>query len=275
MTEYESIALMMKQKGIVVIIPTYNNARTLARVLDGVFAYTSSIIVVDDGSTDSTKDILAGYNQIELLTSDVNQGKGMALRKGFQRAITLGFQYAITIDSDGQHYPDDIPKFVNRLEKLDQPTLLIGSRNMEQESVPGKSSFGNRFSNFWFWFETGIKLSDTQSGFRAYPLQAIPSHFFTKKFEFEIEVIVRTAWAGVAVENIPIDVLYDPSERVSHFRPFKDFTRISILNCVLVLLTFLYILPRNFILSFKKNTFSEFICLNVFGTEDSPEKKAH
>ena len=98
---------------------------------------------------------------------------------------------------------------------------------MTQEGVPKKSSFGNKFSNFWFWFETGIKLEDTQSGYRLYPLKTIPKNYFTRKFEFEIEVIVRSAWNGVAVKNVPIKVLYDPSERVSHFRPFKDFTRIE------------------------------------------------
>src|SRR5690606_1887547 len=140
-----------------------------------------------------------------------------------------GYEYAITIDSDGQHFPDDIPVFLEVLEK-ENGTLLIGSRNMMQEGVPKKSSFGNRFSNFWFWFETGIKLEDTQSGYRAYPLHKIPLKYFTRKFEFEIEVIVRAAWKGTRVKNVPVKVLYDMNERVSHFRPFKDFTRISILN---------------------------------------------
>lgn len=274
MDEHESIVLKIAQQGVVIIIPTYNNEKTLARVIDGVLEYTSSVIVVDDGSTDGTKQILSNYPQIDIINCPVNQGKGMALRKGFQFACAHGFKYAITIDSDGQHYPSDIPVFINRLDQLAEPTLLIGSRNMAHESVPRKSSFGNRFSNFWFWFETGVKLSDTQSGFRAYPLQALARKYYTRKFEFEIEVIVRAAWHSIAVENVPIQVLYDSKERVSHFRPFKDFTRISILNCVLVLLTFLYIIPRNFIGSFKKKTFTEFVRENIFGSEDSPEKKA-
>src|SRR5690606_14154091 len=123
-------------------------------------------------------------------------------------------------------------------------------------------------------FETGIKLTDTQSGFRAYPLHAISQKFYTDKFEFEIEIIVRAAWRGVDVKNVPVGVLYDPDERVSHFRPFKDFTRISILNTVLVFLTFFYILPRNFFRSFKKKRWSDFVLENVFGSADSPQKKA-
>src|SRR6476620_12271402 len=124
----------------------------------------------------------------------------MALRAGFKKSVELGFHYAITIDSDGQHYPHDIPVFLNELEQNGE-ALLIGSRNMVQAGIPKKSSFGNKFSNFWFWVETGIRLDDTQSGYRLYPLQHIPKKFYTRKFEFEIEVIVRTAWKGIPVKN--------------------------------------------------------------------------
>ncbi len=260
--------------GIVVVIPTYNNEKTLRRVLDGVLEYTAQIIVVNDGSTDTTSQILNDYNGLERIDFAANKGKGCALRVGLSRARELGYHYAISIDSDGQHYPSDLSTFVEALEEAKAPLLLIGARNMTQDSVPKKSSFGNKFSNFWFWFETGIKLEDTQSGYRAYPLHAIPQKYYTRKFEFEIEIIVRAAWNGVAVRNIPVQVLYDPEERVSHFRPFKDFTRISILNTVLVFLTFFYIIPRNFFRSFKKKSLNEFIKENIFGSEDSPEKMA-
>lgn len=260
--------------GIIVVIPTYNNDKTLRRVLDGVLSYTANILVVNDGSTDTTADILATYSSLTRIDFDYNQGKGMALRAGLARARAMGYRYAITIDSDGQHFPSDLTTFVDSLEMAKEPVLLIGARNMTHDSVPKKSSFGNKFSNFWFWFETGIKLEDTQSGYRAYPLKAIPTKFYTPKFEFEIEVIVRSAWNGVKVQNIPVQVLYDPAERVSHFRPFQDFTRISVLNTVLVFLTFFYIIPRNFIRSFKKKSFNDFVKENILGSEDSPEKMA-
>lgn len=270
----QPIHIQMSQLGIVVVVPTYNNHKTLQRVLDGVLEYTDQIIVVNDGSTDSTFQILAAYPQLHHITFAANKGKGMALRSGLKKAKELGFNYAITIDSDGQHYASDLPIFVEEIRQASAPLLLIGSRNMSHESVPKKSSFGNKFSNFWFWFETGIKLTDTQSGYRAYPLGLIPSRFYTRKFEFEIEIIVRSAWNGVTVKNVPVRVLYDPEERVSHFRPFRDFTRISILNTILVFLTFFYIVPRNFIRSFKKKNLTDFVKENIFGSEDSPEKMA-
>ncbi|MBV8325837.1 DUF2062 domain-containing protein [Chryseobacterium sp.] len=264
----------ISEKKICVLIPTYNNEKTLKRVIDGVLYYTESIIVVNDGSTDSTPDILLQYPQITVITLPENKGKGNGLKTGFRKAKEQGYAYAITIDSDGQHYPDDIPVFVNALIEEKEDVLLIGNRNMSQNGIPKKSSFGNRFSNFWFWFETGIKLEDTQSGYRMYPLHKIPKKYFTPKFEFEIEIIVRTAWRHVPVKNVPVKVLYDPAERVSHFRPFRDFTRISILNTVLVTITLFYIIPRNFVNNFKKKSFKQFIQEDVLESDGSNRTKA-
>ena len=261
---------------VCIIIPTYNNDRTLKRVLDGVLEITNHIIIVNDGATDSTAKILNTYNQVTQIHFQKNKGKGVALRTGFEKAIELGYKYAITIDSDGQHFPSDIPNFVVALEvSKNKNLLLIGSRNMQQEGVPGKSSFGNKFSNFWFWFETGIRLQDTQSGFRLYPLQVLKNMtFYTTKFEFEIEVIVKAAWRGVEVKNIPIKVLYDENERVSHFRPFKDFTRISILNTWLVIVTLFYIKPRELFRKLKRKGIKRFFMEDFLGSGDSARKKA-
>ncbi|QSB27278.1 DUF2062 domain-containing protein [Flavobacterium sp. CLA17] len=256
-----------------VIVPTYNNHKTLKKVLDSILDFTPNVIIVNDGSTDETSEILKQYTQLTQIHHTKNSGKGMALRNGFKKAIEMNFEYAITIDSDGQHFASDISNFI--VEIQNQPnSLLIGSRNMTQENVPKKSSFGNKFSNFWFWFETGIKLEDTQSGFRLYPLQLIPKKYYTNKFEFEIEVIVRSAWKGIVVKNIPIQILYDPAERVSHFRPFKDFTRISILNTVLVINTLLYIKPRDFFRRAKKKGFKKFFLEDILESSDSDFKKA-
>jgi glycosyltransferase involved in cell wall biosynthesis len=258
---------------ICVIIPTYNNHKTLQRVLDSVLSYTSNVIVVNDGSTDTTAQILRKYSQLVQIHHPKNAGKGTALRNGFKKALELNYNYAITIDSDGQHFASDIPIFIESLE-IEGEVLLIGSRNMTQENVPKKSSFGNKFSNFWFWFETGTKLEDTQSGYRLYPLRRIPVNYFTNKFEFEIEVIVRSAWKDIPVKNIPVQVLYDPTERVSHFRPFKDFTRISILNTVLVTISLFYIKPRNLFRKLKKKGLKKFFLENVLESNDSNARKA-
>ncbi len=233
---------------ICVIIPTYNNAATLGKVIEDVRRYTDNIIVVNDGSTDETAAILTNMEGIVLVDYTPNRGKGQALRTGFKKAVSLGYRYAITIDSDGQHFAKDIPAFLHKVEKIPD-AIIIGSRNMDQSSVPVKSNFGNKFSSFWFRMETGIRMPDTQSGYRLYPVRKLEgTRFFSRKYEFEIEVLVRAAWKGIPVVNVPVSVYYPPpEERVSHFRPFKDFFRISVLNTILVLLAVLYIYPRNFL----------------------------
>lgn len=263
--------------GACVLIPTYNNHKTIQRVIDGVLKFSegNDVIVINDGATDTTPEILASYgNKITVVEYGKNQGKGYALKQGFKEAINRGFQNAITIDSDGQHYPEDIQVFID--EAVKHPgALLMGARNMEQEGVPGKSSFGNKFSNFWYKLETGIELPDTQTGFRLYPLEPLKKiKIYTKKFEAEIEVIVKMAWKGVDVRPVNIKVLYDPAERVSHFRPFKDFTRISILNTYFVTLTFLYYLPKRLIFSAKKKEFWQQLKNDLFKPDETPLTKA-
>lgn len=264
---------LLRSTHFCVIVPTYNNHKTLRRVLDSVLDFTSNLIIVNDGSTDETVEILKHYSQYTQIHHPKNLGKGRALRNGFRKAIEMNFEYAITIDSDGQHFASDIPNFIAEIQN-EPNSLLIGSRNMTQENVPKKSSFGNKFSNFWFKFETGIQLEDTQSGYRLYPLRLIPKQFYTNKFEFEIEVIVRSAWKGIVVKNIPVQILYDPLERVSHFRPFKDFTRISILNTILVINTLLYIKPRDFFRKAKKKGFKKFFLEDILESSDSNFKKS-
>lgn len=243
-----------------VIIPTYNNARTLAGVISGVEKYTKNIIIVNDGATDNTPVILEEFRHLQIIALKQNKGKGKALLTGFKAALEKGYQYAITIDSDGQHNPDELPVFMEMI-KENPGALIVGARNMNQSTVPGKSSFGHKFSNFWFTVETGIKLPDTQSGFRLYPIERLKNIWlFTPKFEFEIEVLVKAAWRGIPVISVPVSVKYEEKEkRISHFRPFRDFTRISILNTVLVLLALAYYRPLLYIKELKKNGWKQIL----------------
>ncbi len=246
---------LFKEKKCCVIIPTYNNDFTLTAIINDVLAYTSDIIVVDDGSTDSTSEILKSFPHIHTVSYSPNVGKGYALRKAFKYALDHNYLYAITIDSDGQHFAKDIPAFLQKLHQ-EPNAIIIGARNMNQASIPGKSSFGHKFSNFWFWFETGFEVPDTQSGFRLYPLFLFRnSTFYTVKYEFEVEIIVRASWSGIKIDSVPVEVYYAPKEtRVSHFRPFQDFSRVSLLNAVLVTLTIIYYAPLRFFNGIKKKT---------------------
>ena len=226
-------------------MPTYNNDGTLRDVVERVLAYCSDIIVVNDGCTDNSAEILASFgDRITVVDYGKNQGKGYALKQGFKKAKQKGYDYAITIDSDGQHFPEDIPSFVEALEHH-PGALIVGSRNLNQENMPGGNTFANKFSNFWFKIQTGISLPDTQTGYRLYPLQKMP-HIFSARYEAELSLLVFSAWRGTDLVPIQVNVCY-PEDRVTHFRPFWDFFRISVLNTVLCLVAIVYGWPSRLI----------------------------
>ena len=264
-----------KALNICVVMPTYNNASTLIRVINDIRQYCPDVIVVNDGSTDETKILLTRFTEIEVITFKKNRGKGVALREGLRKAALMGFAYAITIDSDGQHFADDIPQFVETIEKS-PGSVIVGARNIQADGMPSKNTFANKFSNFWFKLETGISLPDTQSGFRLYPLDPIKGmKFFSSKYEFEVEILVRLAWKEIPILSLPVKVYYPPEEeRVSHFRPLRDFTRISILNTFLVLITLLWIWPRDLVKYFMANKLSGIIREQLTSHNESPKKVA-
>jgi len=259
---------IFEEKKCCVLIPTYNNSSVLSDVIKNVFEFTSNIIIVNDGSTDNTNEILSEFSEVHIHSYKKNKGKGYALKSGLKLAEELGYNFAITMDSDGQHYAKDLLKF---LELTNEKSIVIGARNMEGKDQKQGSSFANKFSNFWFRIETGIKHPDTQSGFRMYPLKFVnKKRYFTNKYEFEIEVIVRNAWRGAEINYVPIDVYYpDEEERISHFRPFKDFFRISVLNTVLVIFAFFYGLPARLFHNIKKKSFRRIIKEDILQAKDS------
>jgi len=276
MNDLSKWTLLFDELRVCVIIPTYNNASTLSQIIEDLSLYSRNIIVVNDGSTDETSKIIDAFPYLQSIQYPNNRGKGWAIRQGFKYARQLGYSYAITFDSDGQHFAKDLPAFIEKLQSV-KDSIVIGSRNMGQGSVPGKSSFGYKFSNFWFRVETGIKVPDTQSGFRLYPIELLEKmRFFTRKYEFEIEVLVRSAWKGIGIDWVPIEVYYAPKEiRVSHFRPFTDFARISILNTILVFLTFFYIRPRNLIRGlFQKKNLQDLVADQLMNPDETDQLKA-
>lgn len=237
-----------------VIIPTYNNEGTIANMIKSVWTFCKDIIVINDGCTDGTNDILRSFQYpITVVSFHQNRGKGHALVIGLKKAMAMGYSHAITIDADGQHFASDIPSFISEMERCPN-ALIMGNRNLNEKNMPRGNKFANNFSNFWFLLQTGIHLADTQSGFRLYPLTQLHGlNLITSRYEAELELLVMAAWRGTKIVSIPIKVYYPPiEERVSHFRPTYDFVRISILNVILCIGAIIYGWPMYIIRCIKK-----------------------
>ena len=233
-----------------IVIPTYNNSRTVADIVRRSLAVCPDVVVVNDGSTDDTLRQLESFKEtIHLITYGRNRGKGHALKRGLSAARRAGYDFAVTLDSDGQHRPEEVPSLVAAaLAAGTDKVLVVGNRFSAQsepvQGMPSGNSFANRFSNFWFRLQTGVRLTDTQSGYRLYPLHHLPClGLLTARYESELELLVFSAWHGVRLLSVPVSVIY-PDDRVSHFRPFGDFFRISVLNTLLCLGALFYGYPR-------------------------------
>lgn len=250
-TAADFITVGVEENEVCAVIPTYQNAKTLLKVVADVHRVVDTVFVVDDGSNDGTAALLdkaTGNERPEkVLTHAKNQGKGAALKTGLTFARQQGFHYAVTVDADGQHRANDIPALLKAVEE-EPDALVIGSRGLRHENMPAKSTFANRFSNFWFALQTLQRLPDTQSGLRVYPLRRLHGlRWMSARYEAELTLLVFSAWAGVKLLPIPVSVYYPPrDQRVTHFRPGRDFTRISVLNTLLCFLMVVYGWPRIF-----------------------------
>ncbi len=264
MTDYQYVKDELRARATCVIIPTYNNVGSIRSVVADALQYCKDVMVVCDGCTDGTTEIVKSIEGIIFVSYEKNRGKGYALKTGFRKALELGFAYAITMDADGQHYAKDIPSFLSA-SKANPGALIIGKRQMKGVVRSKGSSFANKFSNFWFFVQTWVWLDDTQTGYRLYPLKKLPLSLLTARYEAELTLLVFSSWRGVPLVSIPVDVFYPaPEERVSHFRPFKDFGRISVLNTVLCLVAIVYGLPARclrFLLRMLRTGYAIFIFL--------------
>lgn len=209
------------------LIPAYQASRSLQRVLDDLRGHDAegALLVVDDGSSDGTGDIARAAG-IDVLTHDVNRGKGMALKSGFAWLAERGFVTAVTVDADGQHRAEDAVM----LAKHSAPagSIVLGVRDLVRDGAPKPNQLSNRFSNRWVSRFAGLPLSDTQCGLRRYPLQAtLALGSDARGYGFECDLLVRAARRGIPIVEAPVHVIYPPkAERVSHFRVLADPTRI-------------------------------------------------
>lgn len=214
-----------------VLIPCYNHSATVGAVAQAAVAH-APVIVVDDGSTEKLPE-LSGCEVVRLKQ---NGGKATALRAGFVRAMELGFTHAITMDADGQHFAEDLPKFLSAAAQQPE-SYLVGVRNLVAAGCPKHRQRSNRISTFWYRIETGVRLRDTQCGFRCYPLALVQQlKIRSDRYAYELEFMVRAAWVGTSIVAVPVKCTYEPGKTgTSHFRTVRDFVHITNRNIILVL----------------------------------------
>lgn len=212
---------------VLIVIPTFNNTKTLRHVAEKALGTGLRVLVVNDGSTDGGPETLEGM-PVSRVDLPVNRGKGSAILAAAEWAESNGFTHIITIDADGQHNPDDSSRFMKMI--MDNPWLIIvGNRQFPISSVPFSSRFGRKWSNLWFWITSGYSIPDSQSGFRAYPVAALRQVSCKgRRYDFEVEILVRSTWAGLEITYTDISVHYsEETRKASHFDPFIDNARIS------------------------------------------------
>lgn len=245
MISAEETKTIFSERRVGVLIPAYNNEKSVVQVVESVLPFCEDVIVVNDGSTDQTETLLKALPAaVHVVSYLPNRGKGFALRSGFDKAEELGLSAVVTMDSDGQHFATDLPLFAEAY-RTNEGALIVGSRSFLNPNMPQKNSFANKFSNFWFALQTAHRLPDTQTGYRLYPLRRMKGmRPFCNRYEGELELLVRSAWRAIPLKSISINVFYPaPEERVTHFRPTIDFARISLLNTVLCVLAVVYGYP--------------------------------
>lgn len=216
-------------KSYAVVIPAYNEAGTIRHLVEQTLLQNLPIIVVDDGSTDDTAEQLAGL-PVTLLRNEPNAGKAKSLWRGMQEALAMSVDGVITLDGDGQHRPEDIPRFIEAAEAHPH-NIIIGSRLHDRETIPAKRYYANRFANFWIAWASGMPMEDSQSGFRLYPTELLNDLSLDvskdKSFVFESEIIIEAGWRDIGVFNIQIPAIYDAGMRDSHFQSVTDILRIT------------------------------------------------
>jgi glycosyltransferase involved in cell wall biosynthesis len=212
-----------------VLIPAYNEATTLRGLVERALRECPRVVVVDDGSTDGTAATLHGL-PVTLLANERNQGKAAALWKGVEHALALGAERVITIDGDGQHRPEDIPRLVQAAARF-PGRIVIGARLHDKANFPRRRYYANQFGRFLISWAAGAPIADTQSGFRVYPAELLRrlsrDDVSDYRFVFESEILIAAGDLGVSTVAVPIAGIYSPTGRPSHFRPVADFLRIG------------------------------------------------
>ena len=213
---------------IAAVIPAFNEEATIRDVVERALRQVARVIVVDDGSSDGTCAVLGGL-PVTVLRNERNLGKARSLIRGMEEAFGHGALAVVTLDGDGQHPPEEIPRLLPA-QSAEPRSIAIGSRLHDAANVPLDRYLANRFANFWIAWAAGQRVEDSQSGFRVYSETAwreVLPRCCGEGFVFESEVLIEAGRAGFQLLSVPIPAIYAARARRSHFRPVLDIARIT------------------------------------------------
>lgn len=210
------------------LLPAYNESRTIGRIIQQANLFFGHIVVVDDGSSDRTGEIAAAHGAVVLRHSR-NLGKGMALRTGFDYALRNGYELIITMDSDGQHDPLDLPRFLDCFRRT-RSDILIGGRLDGRSAMPLHRRLNNWLISTVGTVLCGQDVRDFQSGYRLIRAEVLKAvRLETERYETESELLIKAGRLGFRIESLPIRTIY--GDEVSNVKPFREmwlFTRLLV-----------------------------------------------
>lgn len=216
---------------LTVLIPAFNEENTIRSLVKRCLQFTDQLIVVDDGSTDNTVERIKDL-PITILRNTLNRGKDASLLRGFAYTQNFNTQAVITLDADDQHNPNDIPYFIEAMQKYPD-RIIIGARTINTKSAPRIRLFANRAADFFISWAAGHRIIDTQSGFRLYPNKIIPKTLRKSsrhgQFVFESKILIDATRKGCTPVSLPIASYYPKNARDSYFRPIIDTGKIMAL----------------------------------------------
>ena len=210
-----------------VLIPCLDEETAIQSVIESVLALDAAVIVVDDGSTDRTPDIVAAL-PVTLLRHEQRRGKGEALRNGFREALRQGYEAVLTMDGDGQHLASDIPRIVAAAARHPRH-LVIGARLLDKAQQPKGRRRANAVADWGISWACAQPVADTQSGQRWYPRAAMDLvDLPAENFVFEAAILIAASREKkIGIVSVPIASRYHGAFRPSHLKPVRDVTRIT------------------------------------------------
>ncbi len=214
-----------KKNNVAAVIPFYNESTNLNKIITQTLNYVDIVIAIDDGSTDNSTELIPSSNNIILISSGKNYGKGHALNLGFKKSMEINSDITVSIDADLQHDPKSIPNLIEKIKLFD---IVIGNRLNNLSNMPIHRIASNKITSLLLSIKTGQKILDSQCGFRAYKTKILKEILpFSNGFEAESEILVNASKHGFKIAFSDIPTIYgNEKSKMKNVKTIKGFLKV-------------------------------------------------